>query len=220
MRNKVSLFKAVDYRILLLIAVMLLGAGCGREVQCTLSPDFGRSGIVRIAIMPVLNHSDDEGAAQLLRAEIFENLYFKGYPKIPLDVIDRRLDEAVKESAEPEGESLPPDVVGGLLDVDAVMYCTLEEWSTSHSLLYVYAPTAVAVTFQLKSARTGEMLWCTRHKVVEQNYNITEKGLALQSYESYGEAVREIVATALSTLPDGPDYLGELKSNTKLWDWW
>ncbi len=220
MRNNVSWISVVDCRILLLVAVMLFGAACSRDVKCSLSPDFEKRGIVRIAIMPVENRSDDEGAARLLRAETFEKLYFKGYPKIPFEVIDGRLDGAADRIGKSGGEPLPPAEVAKLIDVDAVMYCTLEEWSTSPLLVHVYAPTAVAVTFELKSAASGEMLWCTRHRVVERNYYITENGLKIQSCESYGEAVREIVAAALSTLPDGPDYLGELKSNTGLWELW
>lgn len=220
MRNKLSLIRVVDYRICLLIAVMLFGAACSRDVKCSLSPDFEKRGIVRIAIMPVENRSGDEDAARLLRAEIFEKLYFKGYPRIPFEVIDGGLEGAAVTGGESGGEPLSPAEVARLLNVDAVMYCTLEEWSTSPLLVHVYAPTAVAVTFELKSGTSGETLWCTRHRVVEQNYYITEDGLKMQSCESYGEAVREIVAAALSTLPDGPDYLGELKPNTRLWELW
>lgn len=220
MRNKVSRITVISYGMVVLVAAILLSTGCGREVRCTLSPDFGEKGIARIAIMPVVNRSDDQDAARLLRAEIFEKLYFKGYPKIPLEVIDGRLGDAEDAGGKSESEPISPAIVAGLLDVDAVMYCTVEEWSTSPSLVHVYAPTAVAVTFELKSAESGEMLWCTRHRVVERNYDITESGLTMQSYESYGEAVREIVAAALSTLPDGPEYLGAQKTDAGFLKWW
>ena len=40
MRNNVSWISVVDCRILLLVAVMLFGAACSRDVKCSLSPDF------------------------------------------------------------------------------------------------------------------------------------------------------------------------------------
>ncbi len=36
-----------------------------------------------------------ESSAHMLREKVFNELYFKGYPKIPLQLIDEKLSESV-----------------------------------------------------------------------------------------------------------------------------
>jgi hypothetical protein len=86
------------------------------------------------------------------------------------------------------------------------MYCTLGEWKTS--FIFVCAPTTVAVSFELRSAKTGETLWKTQCKVVKRNYGFTEKELEMKSRETCELAILEVVDKAISTLPNGPDFPG------------
>ena len=44
-----------------------------------------------IAVMPVENKSADNKAAQLLRFRLLEELYFKGYSKLSLEMIDKKM---------------------------------------------------------------------------------------------------------------------------------
>jgi hypothetical protein len=191
-------------RIFLAVCAFLI-LGCGGTLPSFVGPDFNTRGIRLIALMPVDNKTKDKQAASILRKELLEELYFKGYPKIPLDVIDEKIEESKKKNLVTKDRRIPPGVIGELLGIDAVMYCTLSEWETS--LRYVYAPTTVAASFELMSTKTGEIIWTSNQKVVKRNYDITKKRLDMKSHQSYEKAVREILDKAMSTFPDGPDCL-------------
>jgi hypothetical protein len=196
-----------SYKRLLLIVIAFSIVGCGAGKTSPVVPDYDKRGIRLIALMPVDNKTKDKQAARILRRDMLEELYFKGYPKIPFDVIDGKINEIYENNHVPRGKKIPPETIGGGLGVDAVMYCTLAEWETS--FLYVYAPTTVSASFELKSAKTGDILWSLNHRVVKRNYDITEKRLEMKSRQSYESAVREVVDKAISTFPVGPDSLEE-----------
>ena len=185
--------------------------GCASGVPHTIVPDYNQKGIRLIALLPIDNKTNDKQAAQLLRNEILETLYFKGYPRIPLEVIDEKL------AADNEG-NLSFEAIGKQLGVDAVMCCTLLEWKTS--FISVYAPTTVSVSMELKDAGTGATLWSSRYKVVDRHYDFTRKRLELKAYQSYEPAIREIVDETLSSLPDGPDSVGDMSPEKSFWKLW
>ena len=200
------------YKRVLLVVCAFFILGCRGTIPSPVVPDFDKKGIRLIALMPVDNKTKDEKAAVILRKELLEELYFKGYPQIPLDVIDEKIDELNKKNLVTEGTRIPPGVIGELLGIDAVMYCTLAEWEAS--LRYVYVPTTVAASFELMSTKTGETLWRSYQKVVKRDYDVTKKRLEMKSHESYEKAVREVLDKAMVTFPDGPDCLGD-PSSTK-----
>ena len=151
--------------------------------------------------MPVRNMESDAGTASVMRAKLIEELYFKGYPKIPPKWIDERL------AAVPAGGGdLSPQMLGKMLNVDAVLYTTLKEGRTSITL--IYSPIAVEAEFELKSASTGESLWRVHYRVVHRNYGFSRKSLELKSSQVYESAIQEVLNRALETLPDGPDAIG------------
>ncbi|MEA1971296.1 MAG: hypothetical protein U9N37_06760, partial [Thermodesulfobacteriota bacterium] len=125
--------------IFLLCVTACVIMGCASGIHHTIVPDYNQRGIRLIALLPVDNKTNDKQAAQLLREGIFEGLYFKGYPRIPLDMIDEKLTTDCGENIEGNHEcNLPLEIIGKRLGVDAVMYCTLLEWKTS--FVSVYAP--------------------------------------------------------------------------------
>jgi len=156
-----------------------------------------------VAVMPVENKTSDTQAMRILRERMFEELYFKGYPKIPLDIIDEQLSKIYRGDTGCVGGKISLKVIGDLLGVDALMYCTLTEWKTS--FVYFYAPTTVSVSFELRSVETGETLWNAHYRVVKRNYGFSRKGLEMKSYQVYDTAVQKVVERAIATLPDGPD---------------
>jgi hypothetical protein len=189
------------YIFCLLVLVCFI-SGCGSKNLSTVVTT-NSEGVPRlVAVLPVDNKTSDVQAAQILRVEILEKLYFKGYPKIPLDIIDEKLSKVYKDTGGMGGK-VSPKVIGELLGVDAVMYCTLTEWKTSP--IFFYAPTTVSASFELRSARTGETLWKEHHKVVKRNYGFSQKGLKMKSCQVYEMAVQEVVERVMATLPDGPD---------------
>ena len=202
-----------------LTAVLFLLSGCGgSHIPGVNTKDYQKKGIRLVALMPVHNETKDAAAATFLRREVLEKLYFKGYPKIPSAVIDGKLATIYKENPGPERGQIPPGVLGELLGVDAVMYCTLERWETSY--LFVSAKTSVTAAFELRSTTTGETLWSARESIAERHYDFTEKRLELKSLQVYEEIMQEIIAKAMVTLPDGPDAIRKVPREKSWWKFW
>jgi hypothetical protein len=188
---------------------------CGKKAPQTVQPEVQKKPVIRlIAVLPVDNRSSDSMAARLLRDRILEEIYFKGYPKIPLSVVDDKLSRNSKDAPR-----LAPKIVGDLLEVDAVMYSTLSEWKTS--FFYFYARTTVAAQFELRNAKTGETIWKASHKVDKRNYDVTRERLEMESLAAYEPAIHEVVDTAMNSFPEGPDFLGRppAKGGCCLWNW-
>jgi len=174
--------------------VLALLSGCASKIPHMLVPDFNKRGVRLVAVMPVVNKSSDERAAVMLREKVLEALFLKGYPKIPLQIIDDKI---------PNNESADLNKARDLLNVDAVMLITLEECTRSVTLLF--AKTSVAASFELRNVKTGEVLWEVRHRTGERNFDITRKRAELKSVQVYEPTIQEVVDRAMDTLPDGPD---------------
>ena len=200
------MLKARFRNILLLIIIISFIFGCGSKISRTIIPDYDKKGIRLVALMPVSNKTDDTKAAIVLRKAILEKIYFKGYPKIPLNVVDEKIKKIYGDSKVPEDTNISTKAVGEILGVDAVMYCTLDEWKTS--FMFICAPTTVAVSFELRSAKTGEILWKTNYRVVKRNYDFTNKRLEMKSCQTFEVAAWEVVDKAMSIFPNGPDFPG------------
>jgi hypothetical protein len=190
-----------SFRFGLCLTVLIFLAGCAGKIPHKLVPDYGKRGTRLVAVLPVRNLESDAGTASVMRAKLVEELYFKGYPKIPPKWIDERL------AAVPAGGGeLSPQAVGKMLNVDAVLYTTLKEGRTS--ITFIYSPIAVDAEFELKSASTGESLWHVHYRAVHRNYGFSRKSLELKSSQVYETAIQEVLNRALETLPDGPDAIG------------
>ena len=152
--------------------------------------------------MPVKIISSDEKSGAMLRAKLVEELYFKGYPRIPFRSIDEKL-AGVFAGGKVE---VSPQVVGEILKVDALLYPTLNKSRMGSSVLY--ASTVVAAEFELRSTKTGEILWRVRHQEVYRNYALSRRNMELKSSKVYEQAIEAVVNRALETLPDSPDTSG------------
>jgi hypothetical protein len=191
------------FRVAFLLMSFIFLAGCAGKIPHVLVPDYGKKGTRLVAVLPVRNLESDAGTASVLRAKLIEELYFKGYPKVPTQWIDERL--AGLPAGGGKGE-LSPQLLGELLKVDAVLYTTLKEGLRPVTL--IYSPEAVDAEFELKSAKTGESLWRSGYRAVYRNYGLSRKSLELKSSQVYEPAIQEVLNRALETLPDGPDAIG------------
>ncbi|MHB9099205.1 MAG: GNA1162 family protein [Syntrophales bacterium] len=189
-------------RPLLFVLVVVLLAGCAAKIPHVIVSDYGKRGMRLIAVMPVINNSSDPKSAEMLRTKLVDELYFKGYPRIPVKVIDEKL-AAVSSGS---GEKVSPQVIGEMLKVDAVLYPVLNESGMGHGIFY--AATAVEAQFELFSAKTGESLWRVRYGVVDRNWGFSRKQVELKSSQVYEPALQKVVNRALETLPDGSDAAG------------
>ena len=112
----------------MLCVIACVISGCTSGISHTIVPDYNQKGIRLIALAPVDNKTGDTRAAMLLREKMLETLYFKGYPRIPLSMIDEKLTAYHGRNAGDSKGDIPPEVIGKLLGVDAVMYGSLLEW--------------------------------------------------------------------------------------------
>ena len=193
---------ACTARLLRPFLVALLLAGCAAKIPHVIVADYGTRGTRLIAVMPVSSSVPDQKSTEMLRTKLVEELYFKGYPKIPVGMIDQKL------ATLPVGKEQKVDskAVGEALDVDAVLYATLKESGIGRGIFY--AATAVAAELELVSAKTGETLWRVEYRVIHRNYGFSRKQLELKASQVYEPALQEMVNRALETLPDGPDAVG------------
>jgi len=192
-----------SFRLVLLLLVLIFLGGCARKIPHMLVHDYANQGARLIAVLPVQNMESDDGTASLLRVKLIEELHFKGYPEIPPKWIDERLDVGTAGAGNGDPS---PQLLGKMLNVDAVLYTTLKEGRTSVTLLS--SRIAVDAEFELKSAKTGESLWRVRYRAVHRNYGFSRKSLELKSCQFYEPAIQEVLNRALETLPDGPDASG------------
>ncbi len=189
-------------RLLLLFLVVLFLAGCASKIPHVIVSDYDKRETRLIAVMPVSGSLPDQKSGELLRTKLVEELYFKGYPKIPLNLIDEKL----ATTSPGRGEKRDPKAIGEMLKVDAVLYPTLKEGGMGRGI--VYATTTVGAEFELLSAKTGESLWGVQYRVSHRNYGFSRKELELKSSQVYESVIQEVVTRALETLPNGPDAIG------------
>lgn len=177
--------------------------GCASKIPHNMVPEYSKKGMRLVAVMPVKSETMDVKAAKMIREKVINELYFKGYPKISSNVVDEKLSSVYGKLEDSTPGDVPPRVVGTLLGVDAVLYTTLDKCQTSYVLFY--APTSIAMAFEMRSAKTGETLWSTKYGRVKRCYSFSRKQLEMESSQVYESAIQEVLDKAMETLPDGPD---------------
>ena len=155
-----------------------------------------------IAVLPVDIKTGSSDAARMLREKLFDELYFKGYPKIPFEMVDAALADVRKRDGGASGSTVAPQVIGSMLGVDAVMYTTLLEANVAYKV--VYAPVNVAAVFELKEVKTGMTIWKYVSSAKDRDYGVTKNSLELGTAKIFEDVVHEAVKKAMETLPDGP----------------
>jgi hypothetical protein len=159
-------------------------------------------GIRLIAVMPVKATTADPKITRLMRERILETLYFKGYPRVPLALIDDKL-AAVYDKLPEGGADISPQAVRSLLTVDAVLYVTLNELRTSTA--WLYAATIISANFELRDGKNGETIWKSKPQNVERSFDVTSQRLERTVYQVLEPALQTVVEQALQGLPEGPD---------------
>jgi hypothetical protein len=198
--------KAYKIHVFLLMILIIVFAGCSSKSTNVLKPEYEQNWVKVIAILPVENKTMDNKAPQLLRSKLLDQLYFKGYSKIPLAVIDQKLESLYISDKKGNIGIIAPQVLKDLVGADAVMYCTLLE--SSNSIGFFYAPVTISLYCELRRAESGEVLWKDKYKSTNRNFDFTQKNLEMKSSEIYESVIEEVVNKIIETLPDGPNLRG------------
>ena len=198
--------KIIKFHLYLLIVMSLIISGCSAKTQYTLKPNYDQNPAKIIAVLPIENKTLDGETSQLLRSKLFEELYFKGYPKLPLDIIDKKLASLYANGAKESAATIAPQALKDLVGADAGLYCTLMEGNKSEKLFYV--PITIAIRCELRSTQTGEVLWNAQGEYTSRNFDFTHSGLERKSHEVLETVIDEVINKVMKTLPDGPNLRG------------
>jgi len=158
-----------------------------------------------VAVLPVLNETVSLKAPEVFRPILLNKLSMKGYETPPLAFIDGRLRErGIREAG--QVNSLTPQEMGKLLGVDALLYTSVTDFSTTY--LLAYASMTVGARFELKDSKTGEKLWESDHQVQERKMGVDQKSvegtLQFASGQSYVPYCQKVAEESFKTLPNGP----------------
>ena len=188
-----------------LIMLLLMGCFSKKPSSLTIKPGGARAMPTSVAVLPVINHVADPMIGLIIRQRLIDERFFKGYPKIPAKIIDEKL-AGVYEDQPVSSEGVPPMTVGELTGADAVLYCNVREIKTSYH--FMYAPTQVELSFEMRSTKTGETLWQARQSASERNFGFTRRELEMKSFQDYEAAIEEIFQKVMKTFPELPDRKG------------
>jgi hypothetical protein len=197
--------RGYGYRLILPVILGVIAMGCAAKAPLV-QKDLEKSTARVIAVLPVDNKTQDVKAPEMLRSKILEELYFKGYTKLPLEMIDQKLATSYYNEKKSGTGLVAPQVVKELVGADAVMYCTLTEGQ--HPVSLFYAPVTVAARCELRSAQTGAVLWNAQSRLTSRNFDFTSKRLEMKSREAFEAVMEEVVNKVMETLPDGPNLRG------------
>ena len=199
--------KICKFHLYLLIIICLIINGCSAKTSpYALKPNYDQNPAKIIAVLPIENKTLDGKTSQLLRSKLFEELYFKGYPKLPLDIIDKKLASLYANGTKDNPATIIPQALKDLVGADAGLYCTLTEGHKPEKLFYV--PITIAIRCELRSAQTGEVLWNAQGESTSRNFDFTHNGLERKSHEVLETVIDEVVNKVMKTLPDGPNLRG------------
>lgn len=190
-----------------LVTLILIIGGCSKNTPYGIKPNYDKNSANIIAVLPVENKNFDNKTSRLVRSKLFEELYFKGYAKLPLDVLDKKLGSLyTNDKSKENADIIDPQLLKDLVGADAGMYCTLTEENKAKKVLY--APLTIAVRCELRSAHTGEVIWNAECRSTSRNFDLTRKGLEQKSTETYETVIEDVVNKVIKTLPDGPNLRG------------
>lgn len=207
-----NVLKICKIHLYLIAVIVLLFCGCSARLpfwHSNNSQEFANPADTLllstniIAVLPIENSNLNSKTSQFLRKRLFEELYFKGYPKLTLDLIDKKLQALHAGTGEKGADLIPPQKLKELTGADAGMYCTITSEDKPNKLFY--APMTLAVQCELRSSLNGEILWNAQGQSTSRNFDVTRKGLERKSHEDLETVVEEVVKKIMETLPDGPN---------------
>ena len=204
--NRKERMKGIErFRWPFLVSVTIFFLACAGGAPHSVVPDYKDRMPRSVAVLPVLNETVSLKAPEVFRPILLNKLSMKGYETPALGFIDGRLREkGVREAG--QVNSLTPQEIGKLLGVDALLYASVTEFSTTY--LLAYASMTVGARFELKDTKTGEKLWDSDHQVKESKLGLDQKSMgdtmqfaAGQSYVPYAQ---KVIDESFKTLPNGP----------------
>lgn len=192
------------HKIGLLWGLVVLAWIWGCAPSYTMVKDFGSRRPRTVALLPVLNDTNDLDAPKDMRPLVYKALIGRGYLVQSLDETDallksREIDEAGQIYTMTYRE------LGDLLKTDALLVSNVLDWSTVY--IIAYSSVTVEANFKLIDAQSEDTLWESVKKVSKRNV-ATDKDSAIKTLEDainipYSSLAEKVVSYCFATLPYG-----------------
>jgi hypothetical protein len=196
-------------RLVFFALIMMLCAGfsaCSSRSPETLKNDADQKAVNVVALLPVENQTGDVRASKMLRLKISDELRFKGYPQVAIEVIDERLAALAGGREAGKNDAASPAFIRETLGADAAMYCCLMESKAAKKIFYT--PVTVSVRCELRSTATGETLWNAQGKSTGRSFDLRGKTLDMKAAGDLEAVLEEVVGQVMESLPYGPKLRG------------
>lgn len=166
------------------LACVAFLVGCSAGPHAVPEPVFTTVKPNSIAVMPVMNETVDMKAPEVVRPVVYDKVIAWGYESPSISMIDGVLaGHNIHEAG--EVNQFTADELGKMLNVDAILYTTITDWSTKW--LAVYSSQTVGLSFVLKSTIDNQVLW-------EGHYTYTQRAIAGNERQMVGLAVEAAVS--------------------------
>ena len=189
-----------------LAAAAALLAGCAGKHAASI-PNYGPPMPYSIAVMPVMNETVDMKAPGVVRPIVYQKVIDWGYASPSLQTVDEILAQHHIHEAG-EINQFTAQQLGEMFSVDAILYTTITDWSTTW--LAIYASQTVGLRFELRSTKDNQLLWDGHDTVTERNIAGNERqivGLAVAaSLSPYQPIVHKTVNRIFRKLPYAPHH--------------
>ncbi len=196
------------FYIFLTLTGILITAGCSIGLHATVVPDYKAIRPNSIAVLPVANDTVDMKAPDVVRPIVYQKVIEWGYESPTPQLISQILSKHKIRYAG-EVNQFTPKQLGEMFNVDAILYTTITDWSTTW--LAVYASQTVGLKLKLRSAKDNRILWegqytYTKRAIATNNRQMIDVaiGAALSPYQPL---VRRAVNRVFKKLPYGPHYI-------------
>jgi hypothetical protein len=198
--------------LILIIGSLLIADEQNREqrdlfVDEVFAKNIGKSGMFRIAVLPIQNMSMYPNIAYYFRKHLNDLLAMKGYSVIKSASLDKALQEVGVQKAD-HIRLLNFDKLADLTSADAIMSGIIETANIQNAALY----SGYAFTASLKlQLRNGDIIWYNLSKRVAKRhisidpFNIILNTLANEESDKQIKAIKAVAQKLIADLPLGPN---------------
>jgi hypothetical protein len=144
---------SMSYAGALLLAMVL--SGCATTSKYDYSK-FREANPKSILVVPVTNRTVDVDAPDYFLSTITIPLAERGFYVFPVNAVKKLMEDNGLSDADMV-KAADPTRLGDLFKADAILYMTIENWNAQYIVLSTTV--TVSISYVLKSAKTGEMLW-------------------------------------------------------------
>jgi hypothetical protein len=153
--TNVNRIKCVSLLKILIISLTVLATGCAVQQPYDYTA-LKASNPKSILVIPPANQTVEVNAPYVFLSTITVPLAERGYYVYPVAVVDQFLkDNGLPTPA--EMNSIPLDKIDEIIDPDAVLYITIDDWGQSYRLIQSVA--TVSSSWKLVDTETGQTLW-------------------------------------------------------------